>query len=99
MGLENQKGQTMVEYMLLLAVSVSLVMTFINSDFMKRIFGSGGSLGTKIREENQFAYRHAFGKKAEIPDIGRNNVDGRAHPSYYQPDGTTHFFGATDAYP
>ena len=98
MEISKQKGQTMVEYILLLAVSVSLIVTFVNSDFFKRIFGSQGSLGRMMKEENQFAYRHAFIKNRS-GDISRTNMDGRAHPSYYQPSGDTRFFGPKDPYP
>ena len=99
MDLRNQKGQTVVEYILLMAVSVSLIITFINSDIYKRIFGSGGSLGTMIKEQNQFAYRHAYVKR-DTPDIPRENPEGRDHPSYYnQTSGETRFFGPKLAYP
>jgi len=98
MGKINQKGQTMVEYMLLLAVSISLVFTFVNSDFFKRMFGEEGKIGKFVKSENQFAYRHAFLRNRQ-DDISRENRDGRAHPSYYRPSGETRFFGAKLPYP
>ena len=98
MDVNNQKGQTMVEYMLLMAVSVSLIITFLNSEFVKTTFGTGGKLGTMIKGNNQFSYRHAFATN-HPPDISRENKDGRSHPSYYQDNGDTHFFGPKDIYP
>lgn len=98
MGNLNQKGQTVVEYILLLAVSVSLVITFLNSEFVKKMFGTEGQIGKFIKSESEFGYRHAFlrNKGADIP---RENRDGSIHPSYFQNNGDTHFFGAKLPYP
>jgi Flp pilus assembly pilin Flp len=94
----NHKGQTMVEYILLLAVSVSLVITFLNSDFVKRMFGTEGKIGQFVKSEAEFAYRHAF-LRNRGEDIPRENTNGTAHPSYYQENGETRFFGAKLPYP
>jgi hypothetical protein len=98
MGFISQKGQTMVEYMLLLAVSISLVITFLNSDFFKKTFGTEGKLATMIKSEAEFAYRHAF-LKNHPPDISRTSRDAKEHPSYFQGGGDSHFFGAKSEYP
>ena len=100
MALRNQRGQTMVEYILLLAVSVSLILTFYRSDFYRRMFGSQGQLGRSIKSGNEFSYRHALGSKGGYLDPLRTSRDGSTHPSYH--DGiknTTRFFGPKVAYP
>ena len=95
MVLKNQKGQTMVEYMLLLTVAISLVLTFFRSDAFKRLFGEGGSLGVSIKNETEMGYRHAFMKPGFPDPQGREEKDGSNHPSYSNPDGSgSRFFGA-----
>ncbi len=98
---KNEKGQTVVEYILLLSVAVSLALTVYNSQAFKRIFGEQGKLGLQIKSQNEYSYRHA-GPKAnpDVVDIPRDNKDGAAHPSYADlNEGKTRFFGPKTAYP
>jgi hypothetical protein len=81
-----------------MAVSASLVFTFLNSDFVKRMFGTEGKIGQFVKSEGEFAYRHAF-LRNRGSDISRENRDGTQHPSYYQDNGETHFFGPKLPYP
>ena len=88
----------MVEYILLLAVVVSLVLTFVNSDLFKKYFGDQGKFGTTIKKNNEFSYRHAFNKATT--DISRTSRDGANHPSYKDTTrNTSRFFGGKDPYP
>lgn len=98
MEIKSQSGQTMVEYMLLLAVALSLVVTFYNSEAFKRLFGNQGSLGKMIKEESEFSYRHAY-MRNKGEDVPRGNRDGSVHPSYVHPSGGSRFFSAKDPYP
>lgn len=98
MAIKNQEGQTVVEYILLLAVAVSLVLTFYNSEAFRRLFGSQGTFGVKIKNDSQFAYRHAHLPKDPV-DIDRNNKEGATHPSYLDTvNSGTRFFGPKDPY-
>lgn len=99
MVVKNERGQTMVEYMLLLAVAVSLFVTFYHSQTFRRLFGSTGAIGKKIKNENEFAYRHAFTKNRP-PNPYPVTRDGSKHPSYFNGEtGQTRFFGPKDPYP
>lgn len=98
MVLKSQRGQTMVEYILLLVVAVSLVLTFYNSRAFQRLFGEQGEVAKNIKSESEFSYRHAFingrpeGDGAVVRDITQ-------HPSYANPaTGDTRFFGPRDPY-
>lgn len=97
MGRLNQKGQTMVEYILLLAVSVGLLLTFMQSNFFKRYFGTTGLLASRFKHDAEFGYRHAF-INHQLPDAPRDNTDATSHASYYN-NGSTRFFGPKDVYP
>ncbi len=100
MALRNQRGQTMVEYILLLAVSVSLILTFYRSNFYRRLFGSQGQLGRSIKSGNEFSYRHALANKPGYEDPPRTGRDGSRHPSYHAGiKNTTRFFGPKEPYP
>lgn len=98
MEIKRENGQTMVEYLLLLVVAISLVTTFYKSDFVQRFLGDGkGSFGSIVKEETEFSYRHAFSRNrpAQVQEF----YYGPAHPSYYNPEKSeTRFFGAKEPY-
>lgn len=97
MVLKNQRGQSVVEYILLLSVCISLVFTFYRSQTFKRLFGSEGSIGQAIKTESEFNYRHAYPRKAG--DLNQVNYSGTSHPSYYDStSGETRFFGPKEPY-
>lgn len=103
MEVKNQSGQTLVEYILLLAVAVSLVLTFYNSNAFKRLFGAQGQIGKSIKSQNEFSYRHAIsvnGKtQTRSADVPRDNKSISNHPSYADPyGGGTRFFGPQATY-
>lgn len=102
-NLSSQKGQTLVEYILLMVVAISLVLTFYRSEAFRRLFGAQGRIGQNIKSQNEFAYRHAFSssgpERIRPPDVSRDNKDGGSHPSYADvTNGGTRFFGPNDAY-
>jgi hypothetical protein len=99
MEMKNQLGQTVVEYILLLAVAVSLVMTVFNSNIFKSLFGSQGSVGQLYKLDSEWGYRHAFttGKVSGEQSVIYNSAE--EHPSYYNSSkGETRFFGPSDPY-
>lgn len=99
MEIKSERGQTVVEYLLLLVVAISLVLTFYNSEAFKRLFGPRGEIGKKIKSQNEFAYRHAYSQGRPDQDIDRLNREGSIHPSYHDLEqGGTRFFGPLDAY-
>lgn len=98
MEIKSERGQTLVEYILLLVVAVSLVLTFYRSEAFKRLFGEQGLIGEKIKSQNEFAYRHAYSRNRPDTDIPRDNKDGSIHPSYADLNGDTRFFGPRNPY-
>ena len=91
--IKGQKGQTTVEYILLFAVVVSLVMTVYKSAAFRRLFGEQGEVGLKIKAQNEFSYRHAF-------HISRENKDITIHPSYVDSSSAneSRYFGPKEPY-
>ena len=95
--INSEQGQTMVEYILLLAVAVGLVYTLMNSALFNRIFGNKGSFGAALKTNSEFTYRHGSSLQA-MPDIPRENRSPSQHPTYS--DGTeSRFFGPKRKYP
>lgn len=91
-----------MEYILLLVVAVSLLITFYRSEAFRRLFGDRGEIGAKIKSQNEFAYRHAFygtgTTRTTLSDIPRDNTDISIHPSYAEPGVGTRFFGPKEPY-
>ncbi len=96
-ALKQQKGQTMVEYMLLLAVVVSIMLTFYKSKLFQKYFGNKGSIGQTIKKRSEFSYRHGF-MGVEDPQP-KDSREGRTHPTYVDPAGGSRFFGPKTKYP
>lgn len=101
MEVRSEAGQTLVEYILILIVAASLVITVYRSEAFRRLFGEQGLLGQQIKSQSEFNYRHAGPRRtSDAVDVDRTNKDGSVHPSYADPDGgKTRFFGPESAYP
>lgn len=93
--LNNQKGQSTVEYVLLLAMVMILVNTVFQSRLFKKIFGENGTFAKAFRSEVEFSYRHALRGRAFYTEPNYNN----RHKSYLWEGNSTRFFGAKDKYP
>lgn len=93
---KSQKGQSMVEYILLLVVVISLIHTIINSNRFKDLIGKEGRFATKMKGEAQWNYRHGS------PGNGAAVIYSTAkdHPTYYNlSKNMSHFIGPKDPYP
>lgn len=100
MEVRDQQGQTVVEYILLLAVAMSLVVTFYRSQTFQSLFGEQGSMGLLYKWEGEWGYRHAFTKGKTQGETNQPYSSAELHPSYYNASaGETRFFGPSDPYP
>lgn len=91
--LDNQAGQSMVEYILLLAVVTSLVSVVFGSDLFQGYFGDGGRLAEAFRGKIEYTYTHAINGKEF-----HRNINYESHDSYKK-GGDTRFFTNLTAYP
>lgn len=90
----NQRGQSLVEYMLVILVSVSIAYSILNSDLVKDYFGENGTLATNFKLELEYSYRHGIrGRKRTNKDYNSPNHDS------YRANGDTRFFGPLQRYP
>ena len=85
----NQDGQSMVEYILLIAVVVSLVSILFKSDLFQGYFGDNGKLSEAFKGKLEYTYRHAVNGKAffRTPNYS-------SHESY-----RGRFYAPRDVYP
>lgn len=96
-AVKRQRGQTVVEYILLLSVVTGIVLAFYKSKLFKKYFGNAGYIGQTIKKRSEFAYRHAY-MDVEDPQA-KNSRDGSTHPTYADPNGGSRFFGPQEPYP
>lgn len=92
----NQKGQSSVEYLLLVVIVVSLTFAVLRSPVFRDFYGEQGKFATTYKSEIEFSYTNSYqGRKVfETPNYSGNN-----HSSYTGRNGNTRFFGAAQAYP
>lgn len=95
--MKQQKGQTLVEYMLLLSVVAVIVLTFYKSKLFQKYFGNRGLIGQTIKTRSEFAYRHGYMGTEDT--FAKGSRDGASHPTYADPAGGSRFFGPKEKYP
>lgn len=96
-AMKQQKGQTLVEYILLLSVVAMILLTFYKSKLFQKYFGNTGLIGQTIKTRSEFAYRHAYMGTTDTHP--KNSRDGATHPTYDDPDSGSRFFGPKEKYP
>ncbi len=94
--LKNENGQSMVEYILLVAVIVSLISVVVNSDAFQGTFGEDGKFSKTYKAELEYSYRHGLRGRIEyqIP-----NYLNRNHDTFFKSGVGTRFFTSAVAYP
>lgn len=92
-NIRDAKGQSTVEYILLLGVVVVLVLGVIRSQGFQEVLGKEGTFFRAYKSILEFNYQHGF------PGSRKNPIDySGLHPSYSRPDGSR-FFIPLEPYP
>jgi Flp pilus assembly pilin Flp len=94
----NSKGQTAVEYILLLSVISVLTFSVINSKKFKDFMGPDSSFFAAIRSQVEFTYRHGYANRAEN-DKTNNNYTSNHETYYNSEESKSRFFTGGDEYP
>ncbi len=89
--LNSQKGQSAVEYVLLLAVVMSLFVSVFNSNRFQAFFGEDSdffnAIARKMKQDYRYATNVSFADDVDPAPVAN-------HPSFSQPDGSSsRFFG------
>ena len=99
MGLDNQRGQSTVEYIMLLAVVVALMTAVLKNDRLQDYIGKGGEFFRRHAEFISYTYRHG------LPGRGMQRADDyqsyqtAEHPTYRTEDGKQKFVIPLKTYP
>ena len=89
----NQRGQTTIEYVLLLAVIIGLASTVFRSRLFQEVFGADSDFIAALIVRMEYAYRH--GRMG-----GEDNRNYQQHPTFYnREEGKSRFFAPAEAYP
>jgi hypothetical protein len=93
--IKSEKGQSVVEYILLLLVIVVLSNAVFKSDLFLDFVGPDSDFFQRLKVQTEYAYRH--GVNHQIDDD--SDYEG-GHHTYINPQsGLTRFFTNIDAYP
>lgn len=96
LALKAQRGQTLVEYLLLLFLVIGATFLLLRSPFFKQ-FTAQGEWVEQLMASIQFSYRHGLpGKVIETYPANYNEAN---HRSFVSEQNETRFFGPADEYP
>ncbi|OFZ14390.1 MAG: hypothetical protein A2X86_05970 [Bdellovibrionales bacterium GWA2_49_15] len=92
----NDRGQSTVEYILMLAVVASLAATILNSERFRKTLGKDSVLFNKFARTLEYTYRH--GVYGTLDDTPRSPPFGNEHNTYYK-GGQSRFYMSRTKYP
>jgi len=93
---DSRKGQSVVEYLLLLFVVMSLILTLVNSNVFQQIMGPDSFFFEKLKLQQEYTYRHTH--LSNLPNEA--DYSGGAHHSYMNPEsGVSRFYSTMEEYP
>ena len=95
----SQSGQSVVEYILLVAVLISFVFLVFSSQRFKNLFGTDSEFSRSFANRLSCQYRFASSTMVNNCTNINRNYQGRIHPSYFPTGGQTRFFGPRSPYP
>ena len=99
--LKNEKGQSIVEYILLLAVLSSIGYSFYNNAAFKEFIKGEAGLFKHIRQGMEYSYRYGREFKQSTDYDKAMNFDYRTnqHDTYFnEEENRSRFFGGTEPY-
>lgn len=100
--LRNNRGQSIVEYILLLAVISSLGYAFYNNKRFKDFVAGKDGLFAYMRKGMSYSYRYGveYTKDIDYDEKAQFEYQTNKHDTYYNPQkNISRFFSGTEAYP
>lgn len=94
MKILNQKGQSTVEYILLLVVVVSIATALMNSATFKKFVGKDSALMQKMVKQMSYSYRHG-----RLGQDDTSNYNGEHETYFDKSTGSSRFFTPRSSYP
>ncbi len=100
--LTNKRGQTVVEYILLLAVISSLSYAFYNNKRFKNFLAGKDGMFFMMKKGISYSYRYGIEYNPEVPFESKMEYEygSNGHDTYFNAkDNKSHFFSGADVYP
>ena len=97
---KNQRGQSTVEYILLLAVVMLFVVTIMKSTAFQKFIGKDSPFFLALR--NRFIYTYCHSRNGDNIRESCSNLSGYSDPvdhASYSKSGLSRFFSGDGAYP
>ena len=92
---QNNSGQSVVEYILLLFVVMTLVFTLVNSQAFQGIMGEDSEFFERLAKQQEYAFRHTH-----LIEINDDSSYTGPHHSYLNPNSNkSRFFSGVTPYP
>jgi hypothetical protein len=92
---ENESGQSMVEYIMLLGVVLILTFSVIQSNRFKDFFGDQSPVLNALRDRMVYSYRHGTFGNEDTTDYNTGD-----HDTYKVPgENSSRFFSSLEEYP
>jgi len=99
--LNSEKGQGVVEYILLIAVITSIAFTILNSKKFKEF--TKGNKGFVRSMQTGISYSYRYGRDYQSAKNAENaqsfNYESGKHDTYLNDEGKSHYFFGLDHYP
>ncbi len=97
--LKNEKGQSVLEYVLLMAVVVSMGMAVFKSKVFTDFMGPNSVYFETLRKNFEFSYRYGS-PPSGLEDPSEGNAYASRHESYFNGSiNETRFFTPVETYP
>ncbi len=99
--LKDEKGQSVVEYILLLVVVSALSITVLNNRKFKEFVGGETGLFVAIRKSMEYSYRYGreLNADADYDAAMSFNYQSNKHDTYFNTkENTSRFFGGAEPY-
>lgn len=93
----SNKGQTVVEYILLMAVIATVTLGVLNNSTMMSFVKEDGEFFEQLRDYMSYNYRHAGPRSAGMSGAG-GSYTGRHHSYFNTGRNNGRFFYSEDAY-
>ncbi|MBF0359760.1 MAG: hypothetical protein HQK49_02060 [Oligoflexia bacterium] len=97
----NHKGQSVVEYIMLLMVVISLAIIVLRHPKFKEMLGANGTFYAGMRKNIEHGYKHGYSYNSKETDVDGNvsDIDNGEHWSYYSKVKQESRFFQTLSYP
>ena len=94
--MDNEEGQSIVEYIMLLGVVLTLVLVVIQNEKFREIMGPNSTIVNGMRNSMMYTYRHGRPGTAELD----NSTYTGNHDTFTNTDGSgSRFFSNDEDYP